>query len=72
MNGQFQLDFYGAAISSTQGVFVTGDLGGICHRVGSGWEELSFTNQNQRSVAVDGSGNVFFAGQGGSIIRRGK
>lgn len=72
MNGQFQLDFYGAAISSTQGVFVTGDLGGICHRVGSSWEELPFTNQNQRGVAVDGSGNVFFAGQGGSIIRRGK
>ena len=73
MMGQFQVDLHGVAISSAFGVYASGDLGAICYRKNPGqWEERSYTNQSQSSIAVDGTGSVFFVGQGGAIIRWGQ
>jgi hypothetical protein len=86
MGGQFQVNLYGVAISVEHGVFAVGDLGAICFLTESGggasfsaaaalaqeWVELPFTNQPQRSAAVDGTGSVFLGGAGGGIIRFGK
>jgi hypothetical protein len=86
MGGRFQVDLYGVAVSAVHGVWAVGDLGAICVLAESGggasfsaaaalaqeWVELPFTNQSQRSAAVDGSGSVFLGGAGGSIIRFGQ
>ena len=61
---------YAAAVKNDGTVYVVGDNGVLLRYSGQAWKALdSGTVAPLRAVSVTGSGDVVFAGQGGSILR---